>query len=122
MGTASFTVTVVLDTAEEWWEYTATQNSLLPISPADWVNASSCGPSHPDCKNVVFPENGILVFEKHREQGGAPADLWKVEIFIDKDDDNGQTEIFSRWNLPARIDSVNASCVGGMTMYGNEYG
>ncbi len=100
---------------------------LLPIEPSNWVSESNCGPSNSDCRGVVFPQNSLLIFEKHHD----PGDLYKVEIFINKGDCQNNyyspnncssadpDEIFSRWNLEGKSGSV--SCVSGMTMWGNEY-
>ena len=80
---------------------------LLPIEPSNWVSESNCGPNNPDCRGVVFPQNSVLIFEKHHD----PGDLYKVEIFINKGDCQNNyyspnncssadpDEIFSRWNL-----------------------
>ena len=99
------------------------------IAPSDWISESGCE-STPDftstystqCTEVVFPKNEILIFEKHHD----PGEMEKAEIFIDQDDINGQTEIFSRWNLQGfNLGTFGTSdtpsdttCVSGMTTHG----
>ena len=99
------------------------------IAPSDWISESGCE-STPEftstystqCTEVVFPKNEILIFEKHHD----PGEMEKAEIFIDQDDINGQTEIFSRWNLQGfNLGTFGTSdtpsdttCVSGMTTHG----
>ena len=89
------------------------------IGPAEWISESNCGPNNPDCRDVVFPKDLFLTFQKHHD----PADLQKIEIFIEKWECTPSnlayscgSEVFSRWN----ISQSGATCVSGMTMWGNQ--
>ena len=89
------------------------------IGPTEWISESNCGPNNPDCRDVVFPKDLFLTFQKHHD----PADLQKIEIFIEKWECTPSnlayscgSEVFSRWN----ISQSGATCVSGMTMWGNQ--